>query len=288
MSKVALSIVIVSYRCARLLRDCLSSLRADRLTEGDVEAIVVDSASGDDTPAMVRREFPEVRLLESAENGGFARGNNAGIALARGGLILLLNPDTVVPPGAVRALARYLEARPAVAAVGPRLVYPDGSPQVGCQRFPTLATEAARQWMPLARPLGLVDRGDAAPRCAGPVDWVSGACLLVRRRALDRVGGLDEGFFLYFEETDWCLRARRAGLEVHHVPETAIVHVGGGSAAAAGVALERARVSSRFRESRRRYFRKHHGRLVAAAVEAVHAVRDGVRRVKAALGARRP
>ena len=172
-------------------------------------------------------------------------------------------------PGSIEALRGYLLSNTSVAMVGPQLVSEDGSRQISCQTFPSIRTEIARQWGSLASSIGMSDRGDAAPTIAGSVDWISGACILARRETIAKVGGLDESFFLYFEETDWCRRARRAGLDIHHLPSVRIVHLGGGCASAAGPRT----FNRRFRKSRRRYFRKHHGLMASLVIEGIHIVR---------------
>ena len=176
---------------------------------------------------MVAAEFPEVRLIRNAENIGFARGNNIGIAASTGRYVLLLNSDTIVPPGTLARLVAFMDAHPQAGACSPRLLQPDGTPQpyaFGCD--PTLGYLLRRGVNRLLFRRPLHDWAVAEPI---EVDWVSGACLLVRREAIDQVGGLDEAMFMYFEDNDWCRRMRLAGWQVYYVPTVEITHIGGAS-----------------------------------------------------------
>jgi N-acetylglucosaminyl-diphospho-decaprenol L-rhamnosyltransferase len=257
-----LSIVIVSWNVRELLRACLRSLP---LHDPAVEVIVVDSASADGTPDMVRAEFPAVQLIVSPENLGYTRGNNTGLRAARGRLLFILNPDTVVQPGALAQMQAYLAAHPRVGVVGPRLVGPDGAPQSTRRRFPTLGlaffeSTWARGLTPRAwrRRYYAEDLPEGEPAA---VDWLVGAALMVRREAWEQAGGMDEGFFMYSEELDWQRRIRAAGWEVVHLPSAVVVHHEAQSAAQAPAATH-----IRFNTSKVRYFRKYHG---AAASEAL-------------------
>jgi len=224
-----LSIIIVNWNAADLLRQCLQSLREsdDHLEK---EIIVIDNASTDGSVEMVRREFPEVRLICNPENMGFAPANNQGIEISQGQYVLLLNSDARILPGALDALVGFLAAHPAVGAVGPALVNPDGSFQVSCHPILTPWREFWRllfldHLVPLAR-YPFRRWGYEDPR---EVDVIKGACLLLRRQALKQVGLLDEGYFMYSEEMDLCYRLARAGWRIYWVPEARVVHLGGGS-----------------------------------------------------------
>jgi N-acetylglucosaminyl-diphospho-decaprenol L-rhamnosyltransferase len=230
----AVAAIVVSYNTAPLLRDCLASLRACHLP---LRVVVVDNGSRDGSGAMVRAEFPEVELLEAGYNAGFAGGTNIGLRRLGPSLdpyILILNPDTVVHPGAVEAMVAFLEAHPRVGLLGPRLLNPDGSQQAGAFRFPTLLMTA----------LDLFPPGEALPgRLYGswwhgrypqdggeapfPIDHPLGACMLVRREALEQAGPMDEGYFMYSEEVEWCWRIRRAGWAIWQAPAARVTHVGG-------------------------------------------------------------
>jgi GT2 family glycosyltransferase len=278
------SIIIVSWNVRDLLRACLASLP---LADPAVEVIVVDSASGDGTPAMVAAEFPAARLIASPKNLGYTGGNNLGLEQAHGRYLFILNPDTELLPGALEALRVYLDAHPRVGAAGPLVLRPDGTPQPTRRRFPTLGLAffestwvqrlAPRAWL---RRYYAEDLPDGEP---AKVDWVVGAALFVRGAAYHQVGGLDQGFFMYSEELDWQRRMRAAGWEVHHVPAARVVHHEAGSSIQVPAATH-----IRFNTSKVRYFRKYHG---AAAAEALRwyllghfAVQLGLETLKGWLG----
>jgi GT2 family glycosyltransferase len=276
---VELSIVTVTYECRELALGSLSALARDGILDA-AEVVVVDSGSHDGTAAAVCSRFPQVRVLPQVDNVGFGRGCNLGTSVTGAERILFLNPDAVVSLDSIRQLLDHLDAYPGVAAVGPEIVDPDGALAPSGQRFPSLTIELARQWMPLVAPLGLLDPTPPPPSSAGKVDWISGACMLVRRSAWEDIGPFDERFFLYYEETDWCRRARSRGWEVHYVPSARAVHLGGGSAVASGESDASRQVPRHFVTSRRRYFHKHHGRLAASAVEGIHWLRRQARRAR--------
>lgn len=214
--------IVVTYRSAGWIRDCLQSLRG-------VPTIVVDNAGGDETVAIVRADFPEIRLIERTTNGGFAVAVNQGCRAAPDDDILLANPDLVALPGSVAALGAYLGAHPRVGIVVPRLVYPDGTPQASIRTWPSPLTMLARR-SPLGRTRvgrGILRRHlrlDDPPTIAGPVHWGLGAAMLVRREAIGTVGGMDERIFLYGEDLDWCYRMWQAGWEVHVEPAAVMEH----------------------------------------------------------------
>jgi N-acetylglucosaminyl-diphospho-decaprenol L-rhamnosyltransferase len=229
------SVVIVSYESRELLTRCLSALAADEGGAASREVIVVDQASGDGTAAWLEAEHPDVRLVALEENVGFGAGNNRGAELAQGRWLLLLNSDAFVRPGAIDELVRFAEARPEIGAAGPRLLWPDGRLQRSCRRFPTvfrLATEFLylRKLAPRSRILNGFYCGEFAHDEPRRVDWVTGACVLVRRELYERLGGFDEAFFLYSEEVDLLYRAAQTGAETWYDPAAEVVHVWGGTA----------------------------------------------------------
>jgi GT2 family glycosyltransferase len=283
----AISIVIVSWNVRGLLRACLASLP---LVDPGLEVIVVDSASADGTPAMVRAEYPAVRLVASVENLGYARGNNLGLEQARGRYLFVLNPDTELRPGALDALRAYMDAHPRVGVVGPQLEGPDGAPQSTRRRFPTLGLAFFEStWLQRLTPPGWLGRYYAQDLPAGQpaaVDWLVGAALFVRRAVWEQVGGLDEGFFMYSEELDWQRRMRTAGWEVHHLPAARVVHHEARSSTQVPAATH-----IRFNTSKVRYFRKYHGSTAAEALRwyllAHFLVQLGLEAAKGALGHKR-
>ena len=260
-SMTDLSIVIVNWNVRDLLRRCLLSIdqEACGTSSPTCEVIVVDCASSDGSAEMVRREFPGVQLVAHAENLGYARGNNIGLAHASGRYLLILNPDTELKGGALGRMLDYLETHGPVGAVGPRLCYPDGSLQSSRRRFPTLATAFCestllQQWFPnnrVARRYQLADQPADRPQA---VDWLVGAALMIRRAAWQQVGPLDEGFFMYFEELDWCRRCRAAGWQIHYLPDACIVH----HEAKSSEQVPAAR-TIRFQCSKIRYTTRYHG-----------------------------
>jgi N-acetylglucosaminyl-diphospho-decaprenol L-rhamnosyltransferase len=263
------SVVIVSYESRELLARCLAALAADAGRIATVETIVVDQASQDGTAAWLAAEHPDVHLVALPENVGFGAGNNRGAAVANGRWLLLLNSDAFVRPGAIDELVRFAETHPATGAVGPRLLWPDGRLQRSCRRFPTvfrLATEYLylRKLAPRSRALNGFYCGEFAHDAPRQVDWVTGACVLVRRELFERLGGFDETFFLYSEEVDLLYRASRLGAETWYDPAAEVVHVWGGTAerASALTLEEQAR-------SHVRYLDKHVSRAEAGRARSV-------------------
>lgn len=253
-----LSVIVVNWNVRDLLRRCLLSLSPSQ-TGLRIEIIVVDSASSDGSVEMVRREFPWVRLIASQENLGYAGGNNLGMARANGCYSLILNPDTEIEGEALAEMMRYLDEHPGVGGLGPALRYPDGSLQSSRRRFPTLATAFCEstllhQWFPDNRVARRYHLADRPADVIQPVDWLVGAALMIRREAWQRVGSLDEGFFMYFEELDWCRRCRAAGWEIHYLPVAEIIHHEGKSSEQVATAR-----TIRFQRSKIRYYRKYFG-----------------------------
>jgi GT2 family glycosyltransferase/O-antigen/teichoic acid export membrane protein len=251
------SVVIVSYNTVGLLRDCLASLHEHG---GPLvgEVIVVDNASTDGSPDMVRCEFPNVQLIANQTNTGFGVANNQGVAAAKGEYVLLLNSDTRVHSSAVAALLREIRANPSVGLVGPRLLNDDGSTQPSAFRFPTpgvlLLEQAGLAWLvPSVR----YDIGPTS--CDGAVrsvDWLIAACVLGPRDLLRRFGPFDAAFFMYSEDVDLCYRLRAAGWEVRYAPQGVITHLGGGT-----TKRYAGRMLLQFVESEYLFYRKHYGPL---------------------------
>jgi N-acetylglucosaminyl-diphospho-decaprenol L-rhamnosyltransferase len=224
---IDLSIVIVSYNTRDMLRDCLRSLEVG--TAGlTVETFVVDNNSPDDSAGMVAAEFPAVRLIANKDNAGFTRANNQALRQCVGRNVVILNPDTETEPGALTVLSRYLDEHPDVGAVGPMLLNTDGSLQHNGRPFPT-------PWREFVGHSGLRNLNRAAydrkyqygrdnfdVECE--TDQVSGACLMLPHRVMDEVGMLDEDFFMFYEEIEWCWRIRKAGYRVFYVPQSRVIH----------------------------------------------------------------
>ena len=267
-----LSIIIVSYNTRLALRDCLKSLE-DAARGLHAEVLVVDNASRDGSAEMVRRQFPRVRLCAMERNLGFAAACNVALALFQGRYALLLNPDTLVGPGALGAMTAFMDAHPKCACLGPRLIGADGCCQPSARGDHTLldhlfALAALTMRFPRSRLFGRFYLSFWDGSTERQVDWVCGAAMMIRREAIDRVGLLDGGYFLYYEEADFCRRARAKGWKVWYSPAAEIVHLSGLSAETeAGHRISGDILRYRL-ASRRRYFRKFSGRLTAWAVEA--------------------
>jgi GT2 family glycosyltransferase len=230
-----LSILILNYNTRAQLRACLESLLMEGSTSLgggsiDAEVFVVDNDSSDGSADMVAHEFPWASLIRSPRNGGFAFGNNQALVQARGGAVLLLNPDTLMPRGAIASLLDRLATHPAAGVVGPKLIRPDGSMHLACRRsFPTPSIAFYRlsglsRLFPSSPRFGRYNLTFVDPDQAMEVDSVCGACMLVRRSVVDRVGLLDERFFMYGEDLDWCLRTRKAGWTVRYEPAVVVQH----------------------------------------------------------------
>lgn len=250
----SIAIVIVTYNVRHEVDACLASLAADP-TASRSEIVVVDNASTDGTPEAVRARWPRVRVIDAGGNLGFARGNNVGIRATATQYVLLLNPDTVVPPGAITTLAQALTAHPEAAAVAPRLVDGDGITElsfgwsispVGELKQKVVGALYQRRVAPVVR---WVERWS---RRAGPREWVSGACVLLRRTDLDAVGLLDERFFMYTEDVDLCVSLRARGRSILFLPTAEVLHLRGRSAGR-NPRTERLR-----RLSQLAYYEKHH------------------------------
>ena len=229
MDRPDVSIVIVNYNALAYTRACLATL-AEGAAGRRWEAIVVDNASPERGATALAEEFAGVRVIRRGQNGGFAVGANTGIAQARAEYVLLLNPDTEVRPGAITTLVRYLSAHPEAGIVGPRLENPDGTLQLSCRRFPTLWTGLFNRYSLLTRLLPgnrhaagylMTDWRHDATRS---VDWLSGAAMLLSKRALRRTGLFDEGYFFAIEDVDLCRRMRDAGFAVVYLPEAVVMH----------------------------------------------------------------
>ncbi len=293
LDNLDLSLIIVSYNVRDLLIACLESIQAALASSRlRYEIIVVDNASNDGSPASIRQLFPGVRLIENTENLGFAAANNRGLRDAGGDVMVLLNPDTTIPSGTLEALFDYLNEHPDTGIVGPRLIYPDGSTQPSRRRFPTVLTGLLESTIvqdywpenPAARRYYLADRPDNLTQ---DVDWLVGAFLMARREVFEQAGLLDEAFFMYSEEVEWCHRVRKAGWRIVYLPEVTIVHHEGASS--------RQNVPARqinFDTSRVLLFERLHGRQIARFLRgyllATYIARIGIEGSKGLLGHKRP
>jgi len=250
-----LSIVIVSYNTRPELEVCLASL-VDHPPTTSHEIVVVDNASSDGSPAAVRTKWPQITLINAGDNLGFARATNLGIRATTSRLVLLLNSDTISPPGSIDQLVKVLLPRGDVAVVGPRLVNVDGLLEVSFGPMISPIAELWQKCLVLGHARGTPVLSDLAERRARSerlVDWVSGACLLVRRADAVAAGLLDERFFLYGEDVDFCAAIRRTGRHVIFTPLVKMVHHRGRSGAHAP-----ATASAAYRRSHLAFYQKHH------------------------------
>jgi len=253
-----LSIVVVSWNVCRDLIECLNSIH-DNPPACQFETIVVDNASSDQTVSLLQSRHSQVRLIVNAANLGFPRANNQGIAQATGDYVLLLNPDTVVQSGALDTMTELLDKNADIGAVGPRLLNPDGTTQMSIANIPTF--RAALYGKTIFRYTGLFRRHyrkiksktfDAERPSEAPL--LSGAACLIRRSILDRIGGLDERFFMYYEDNDLFLRIRQAGWRLFYTPNARIIHLGGRSSEQISVQKQYLILKSLIL-----FFRKHRG-----------------------------
>jgi N-acetylglucosaminyl-diphospho-decaprenol L-rhamnosyltransferase len=237
------SVSLVNTNSRELLLACLESLEG-----AGAEIVVLDNASEDGSAAAVRERFPQVRLIEQRHRAGFGANHNAVVRATTGRYVFVLNEDTTSEDWGFDRMVTHLDANPRVAALGPRLVYPDGRPQASAWRFPS-PTTAALGLLTLGR-TGIVQSGGSETR---DVDWAMAAALLLRREALDEVGMFDEGYFIYSEETDLCRRLRDAGWRTQYFPSVTVVHHE--SQFSAGIPERR--INEMWR-GRHRYWEKHH------------------------------
>ena len=276
-----LSVIIISYNTCQMTLDCLRALLAD-VAGMEAEVMVVDNASTDGSPEAIEAEFgPRVRVIRNDRNAGFGAANNIAMRGARGKYFLLLNSDAFVKAGAVGELVRYLDDHADVGVVGPRLLNGDGSVQVSCFPFPSpLRAWVENLWIPaIVRDRGpLGDFRRWAHDREREVPWVIGACLLARREVHEQVGGFDERFFMYAEETDWQRRIRDAGWRICFTPAAEVTHLGGASGAG-GInhVRDRRPINRGFFESLDYYERKHHGSLGLISLRAAMTVGGAIR-----------
>lgn len=263
-ARVDLSIVIVAWNVRDLVLDCLASIEDAKLGIS-YEVILVDNGSADFTVEAVARQFPATRIVALPKNIGFGAGNNRGLEVMHGRHAVLLNSDTIVLPGGLEACVRYLDENPGVGAVGPQLLNPDRSKQNCIHNSPNLLSEIVgqsllRRLMPQRYPSKLVDYD-------GPVEVeaVLGACLFTRAEVIAQVGMIDEGYFFFLEETDWCHRMRAAGWTIAHLPDAFVIHLYGEST------KKKTPLRTRIEYYRSRYlfFRKNRSRAAYRALRAI-------------------
>ena len=291
MPELDIAVVIVTYKCAALTLESLRSVDAERSTTGTrIRVIVVDNASGDTkdlAEAIKSNNWASwVTLVTAPRNGGFAYGNNVGIQraydTATPAYVYLLNPDAQVRSGAIASLARFLEAHPDVGIAGSSFETRDGSNWPFAFRFPGLMSELL-QGMEIGALMRLFDRWVVArhmSRVAQPTDWICGASMMIRPSVLARIGGMDENYFLYFEETDFCYRAKQAGFPTWYVPDSRVMHIMGQTTTVTDISAGPRRLPDYWFESRRRYFAVTYGVGKAIAIDVVTLIANSVGLIK--------
>lgn len=277
---VDLSVIVVTYNSREITLACLASVLAEQgRCRVKIEVVVVDNASTDGTADALREAAPEARILVQPANLGFAGGNNVGLAAAAGRYLMLLNSDTEVCAGALDALVAFMETHAEAGACGPMLLNPDGSLQPTGRDLPTLGslfldmTKLYKLWKPDL----YAQRGRDYTQAAA-VGELSAAAFLVRRRVYEQVGGLDTGFFFYYEDVDWCKRIGDAGYQIYYVPTAQVMHHWQGTSRSVSTLTYRAG-----QDSLRYYFRKHYGAIAGAAAQAMLAGKESVLLVASAL-----
>lgn len=257
MTAPLLSIIVLTYNTRDLLAQCLGCIYEQAISRG-WQLVVVDNGSDDGTIAVVAEQYPAVEYLRAERNLGYAGGNNLGLRRSTGQAVLLLNSDVLASPDVLERLAHALLARPDVGAISAGLRTAQDLPQAyayGAEPRPSyLLSRGLRTFLRLGAP----HRWDVTEPIS--VEWVSGACLCVRREVLEQVGLLDERFFLYFEDTDWCLRMRKAGWRVIYDPRFPVVHLGGATRTQSGVS------GDTYYDSLVAFYAKHYGSAAAAGV----------------------
>lgn len=271
------SVIIVSWNAKKHLVDCLNSLGNGR------EIIVVDNGSSEGSPEVVEKEFPQVKLIRNAENLGFARANNIGIRASTGRYVCLINSDVVVLNDCIESLVKFMDSNSPVGMAGPRILNPDRTLQVSCRHFPSI-------WNNLCQALGLNYVFPKSAFFSEPfmkywahdeirkVDVLSGCFLMIRREAIDEVGLLDENFFIYGEDIDWCRRFHKSGWDVMLYPEAQAIHIGGASSSNAPI-----RFYLETQKADLQYWRKHHGVLGRFAYTFIILLRQILRAIHGAI-----
>lgn len=263
-----LAIVIINYKTPNLVIDCLQSLETE-INSLEHQVIVVDNASGDNSLLEIEAAITEnhwqtwVKLLPSGVNGGCSAGNNLGLKAVIAQTYLLLNSDTIVRPGAIRTLLEARDKYPEVGIFSPRLEWPDTTPQISCFRYHTpiselidgAATSPVTRWFyAYDVPIPISDTP------FGP-QWTSFACVMIRRQVIEQIGYMDDGYFMYYEDVDYCRRAQIVGWQILHIPQARVVHLRGGSGSVKAEIAKRRRPPSYLYASRSRYFAKYYGKM---------------------------
>jgi GT2 family glycosyltransferase len=257
-----LSIIIVNWNVCTFVLKSLESIFSSWEDAPSLEVIVVDNASTDDSVSKIKQSYPRVTIIVNSKNLGFPAGCNQGLSIASGKYILLLNPDTEIVQDALSILIQFMETHPEVGLCGPLLTYPDGTHQSSRRRFPTLSVLFLEStWLEKYAPRRILRhyyQQDIADTITQQVDWVTGSAMMIRHEVWKQVGGLDEGFFMYSEELDWCRRIKASGWHIMYVPQAKVIHHEGKSSEQ--VIAER---HIYFQTSKIRYCRLYHSSFTA-------------------------
>ena len=287
MTDLDVAVVIVSYKCAALTIESLTSVAAERSTAGfNIRAVIVDNASGDAPHIAEAIESNGwrswVTLVTAVKNGGFAYGNNLGIARALEerplSYVYLLNPDAQVRSGAITSLTRFMESHPDVGIAGSSFENLDGSDWPIAFHFPSLMSEMLQgmEIGPLIRIFKPWMVAQTMTKVAQPIDWICGASMLIRPAVIEAIGGMDENYFLYFEETDFCYRAKKAGFATWYVPESRVMHIQGQSTTVTDATKGPRRLPGYWFESRRRYFAMTYGTGRAISIDIIAVLANSI------------
>ena len=291
--------VVLNYRTPGLVIDGLPALARDLDAARD-RIVIVDNASGDDSVERIREALrssalpaqwrERIEIVEAERNGGFSAGNNLGVESVRAQAYLLLNSDTIVRQGCVSALLEALDRDPDVGVLSPRLEWPDGTPQISCFRFPTPASEllAGCHTGPVTRLLSRYDVPLPISDAPSYPEWTSFAAVLIRGEVFDVVGPMDDGFFMYFEDVDYCRRARRVGWKVMNLPSAHVVHLRGGTSPVKRLTAALERRPGYYYASRARYLTKAGGATGLLAANVLWSVGRAVAFARETLGAKPP
>ncbi|VXD10993.1 glycosyltransferase family 2 protein [Planktothrix paucivesiculata] len=266
VEKVRLAIVIINYRTPQLVIDCLKSLENQVELEHD-RVIIVDNASGDNSVELLQQTiidnqwFSWVKLLASPVNGGFSAGNNLGMKAIEAEAYLLLNSDTIVRQGAISSLLHAWKTHPEAGIISPRLEWPDGTPQISCFRYHSPISQLidAAATGPITKLFQQYDVPIAVSNTPFEPEWTSFACVLIRQQVIQQIGLMDEGYFMYFDDVDYCRRVHQAGWQILHWPEARVVHLRGGSGSVKADMAAQRRPRPYLYASRSRYFAKFYG-----------------------------
>lgn len=265
VSGMNISIVVVNWNVKDYLRRCLTSIY--KFTKDlEFEVFVVDNNSSDGSQVMVREDFPQVRLIVSPENLGFARGNNLALESCRGRYIIILNPDTELVDNGFKEMALFMEANPSVSVLAPRLIYPDGSLQRSCRNLPTVLMDFweslyLNEAFPRSNVFNRYLMGMWEHNCPREVDQPYGACLMIRDEVLKKIGFFDGRFFMYYDEVDLCYRIKMAGGRIYYLPRIEVIHHSNKSSNQDSLKCECYKAKSRLL-----FFQKHYGNLAVAAL----------------------